>query len=120
LTCEFSGIEILVPGNIEPGAQEELLRKNDFSEIDIVKVPHHGSKYQVMALFSSAEQFLISVGPNSCGHLNDKLVRELESIGIVQRTDNFGSIAIGWSGSQEKPVSSSRRLGKEWWKIIWH
>lgn len=120
IRVELSGIEILITGDIEPGAQEELLRKNDFSEIDIVKVPHHGSKHQVMDLFSSAEQFLISVGPNSYGHPNDELVRELESIGIVQRTDNFGSIAIGWSGSQEKPVFSSRRLGKEWWKIIWH
>lgn len=30
-----------------------------------------------------------------------------------------GSIAISWSGNQDKPVFSSRRLGKEWWKISW-
>lgn len=120
IRVELSGIQILVTGDIEPGAQEELLRKNDLSEIDILKVPHHGSKHQVMNLFSFAKQFLISVGPNSYGHPDAVLVQELESIGKVERTDNFGSVAINWSGSEEKPVFSSRRLGKEWWRISWH
>ncbi|HEY9275718.1 MAG: hypothetical protein RLY74_342 [Actinomycetota bacterium] len=119
IKAEHLGVEILITGDIEPGAQEELLRNNDLSRIDIVKVPHHGSKYQSMNLFSSAKRFLISVGPNSYGHPNPDLLRALESIGEVERTDDFGSIAISWSGSEEKPVFSSRRLGKEWWQISW-
>ena len=119
IRADLSGIEILITGDIEPGAQEALLRENDFSEIDIIKVPHHGSKYQVINLFQSAKRFLISVGTNSYGHPDLELIRQLQSIGVVERTDNSGSIAISWSDNQDKPVFSSRRLGKEWWKISW-
>ena len=119
IRADLSGIEILITGDIEPGAQEALLRENDFSAIDIIKVPHHGSKYQVINLFQSAKRFLISVGTNSYGHPDHELIRQLQSIGVVERTDISGSIAISWSGNQDKPVFSSRRLGKEWWKISW-
>ena len=116
---EIDGVRILVTGDIEPGVQRELL--DESLGIDVIKVPHHGSKYQELDFFNGARVFLVSVGRNSYGHPDIGLISRLERLGRVFRSDLDGSIALSWSrAASEKPIFSARLLGKEWWRIAWH
>ena len=116
---ELDGVRALITGDIEPGAQSEIL--DGLSKIDVIKVPHHGSKYQELELFNGASVFLVSVGENSYGHPDIGLISSLESLGSVFRSDLDGSIALSWrSDAYGKPIFSARLLGKEWWRISWH
>ena len=115
---EFSGKKLLVTGDIEPGAQEILLK--DLPNVDVIKVPHHGSKFQDIRLFSSGELFLVSVGENSYGHPNEGLISHLEKLGRVFRTDQDGAISLAWQERHGDEIVSARLLGKEWWRISWH
>ena len=112
-------VRILITGDIEPGAQRELIQ--DLAEIDVIKVPHHGSRYQELRLFDGASIFLVSVGKNSYGHPDIGLISSLEQIGRVFRSDLEGAIALSWRADPTtEPIFSARLLGKEWWRISWH
>ena len=116
---EIEQVRILVTGDIEPGAQRELL--GELKEIDVIKVPHHGSKHQEPKIFEGASIFFVSVGRNSYGHPDNGLISSLESKGSVFRSDLDGAIALSWKlDSFARPIFSTRRLGKEWWRISWH
>lgn len=115
---EVEGRRLLVTGDIEPGSQAEILEA--LPELDFIKVPHHGSRFQNLDLFRGAELFLISVGKNSYGHPDSGLIAHLEELGQVFRTDLDGAIAIRWNGTDSAKRFSVRRLGKEWWRIAWH
>ena len=112
-------VRILITGDIEPGAQRELL--GELIGIDVIKVPHHGSKHQEPKFFEGASVFLVSVGRNSYGHPDNGLISSLESKGSVFRSDLDGAIALSWQlDDSARPIFSARRLGKEWWRISWH
>jgi competence protein ComEC len=116
---EIEKVRILITGDIEPGAQIELL--DELDEIDVIKVPHHGSRHQEPRLFEGASIFFISVGRNSYGHPDNGLISSLENKGSVFRSDLDGAIALSWQiDSSARPIFSARRLGKEWWRISWH
>lgn len=116
---EIEQVRILVTGDIEPGVQRELL--GELKEIDVIKVPHHGSKHQEPKIFEGASIFFVSVGRNSYGHPDNGLISSLESKGSVFRSDLDGAIALSWKlDSFARPIFSTRRLGKEWWRLSWH
>lgn len=125
----ISGVRVLITGDIEPGVQREIARLYDLSSVSILKVAHHGSRYQ-------AEEFLREVAPaislisvgadNPYGHPALDTIQALELDGShVYRTDRDGAIAISWRGgrgseeSQDKYVFSAKREGKEWWTLRW-
>ena len=118
---EIEGRELLVTGDIEPGAQSELLKNfaTQLKRVDLIKVPHHGSKHQEMQLFEAASVYLISVGQNSYGHPDKGLVGQLGQRGRVFRTDRDGQISLNWKEGHSEPIFSARTLGKEWWRISW-
>ncbi len=115
---EIEDKKLLVTGDIEPGAQGELIEA--LPDLDFIKVPHHGSRFQNPELFREAELFLVSVGMNSYGHPDGGLISHLENLGRVFRTDRDGAIAIGWKSDNPEREISVRNLGKEWWRISWH
>ncbi len=117
--AKVDDLQILITGDIEPAAQSEVLKSFAELDLDIIKVPHHGSKYQVMELFDSAELFLVSVGINSYGHPNPQLMSQLTERGTVHRTDTSGPVAIGLSRKEVDPVFSLRTLRKDWWRFSW-
>ena len=98
LLIKVSGISVLLPGDIEPIAQDEILKINGDLKVEVIKVPHHGSRYQStqFAKATDAELALISVGTeNKYGHPATETVFLYESTGAqVLRTDERGSIAI--------------------------
>lgn len=78
--------------------QAELVRQTPLSDIDVVKVAHHGSRDQDPALIDSvsATWGLVSVGAaNRYGHPNEATLSSLARAGTrTLRTDLYGSIAL--------------------------
>ena len=119
------GVGILVTGDVEPDAQDEILKSNKVDGVEIIKVPHHGSRFQSKEFLSGtgARFALISVGKgNSYGHPSDVTLQELVSSGArVFRTDRDGAISLEWHQDEghRKYVFSARTSGRKWWRIQW-
>jgi len=96
LLVEVAGTSVLLTGDIEPEAQRAIL--GEVPRVDIVKVPHHGSRLQLQefADAASAPVALISVGEgNDYGHPAQEALDLYGSRGaIVLRTDLLGDVAI--------------------------
>jgi len=93
----FGNFDVFLSGDIGFDTEKKL-SLNSLPLIEILKVPHHGSRY------SSSEDFLakvnpdlavISVGRNSFGHPTDEVLERLAGAGAkVLRTDQDGEIEI--------------------------
>ncbi len=95
------GITLLLAGDVEPPAQSALLREG-LPPVDVLKVPHHGSRYQDARLLGGvgARVALVSVGAgNDYGHPAASTLDALESSGsLVRRTDEDGDVAVVSTG----------------------
>lgn len=98
LSLNYNGYEILLTGDIEKEAEFMLLDKIA-SNIDLLKVAHHGSNT------SSTDEFLqvikpknsiISVGrANQFNHPSDELINRLNNLNSsIYRTDEMGLIKV--------------------------
>jgi len=69
------------------------------SDVDVLKVGHHGSKTSTSQAFLASalpEVAVISVGGNSYGHPHPEVLSRLERLGSkILRTDQAGDIV--WS-----------------------
>ncbi len=92
------GVTFLLGGDIEPEGQERLASALPGLHVDVLKVPHHGSRYQDLPFLQSlgARLAVISVGvDNDYGHPAPATVDGLEATGErVLRTDEDGDVAI--------------------------
>jgi competence protein ComEC len=104
LAVEVNGISILLAGDIEPPAQEKIARDLPAIDFDVIKVAHHGSRYQSsdFASWANAEVAFISVGKdNDYGHPAPETISLYELTGSqVFRTDLRGDLAITVQDSQ--------------------
>jgi competence protein ComEC len=93
-----AGIDVLMTGDVEPLAQRAIARAEPELHADVLKVPHHGSRFQEpdWLVRVGAEIALIGVGEgNRHGHPSPDTVRTLEEAGTaVYRTDEDGAIAV--------------------------
>ena len=116
LLIRIGAISLFAAGDIEPPAQSAIVEARGLSDVDILKVAHHGSAYQDARLYTELHPdiALISVGSgNSYGHPADSTVQGLRGIGArVMRTDIDGAISIDAS-------LRIRTNKKAWWKISW-
>jgi competence protein ComEC len=95
-------MQVLALGDIGEDIQERILNQGLIGRIDerkplILKVSHHGSADQSLALHQNLapEVSIISVGENSYGHPDPRLISQLRSLGSkVLRTDQSGMIGI--------------------------
>ncbi len=89
---------VLLTGDVELDAQADLLAAGTDLRADVLKVPHHGSRYD-------AEEFLAAVRPrvaivsvgahNSYGHPHQHVLDALAEAGSrVMRTDLNGDVAV--------------------------
>ncbi len=110
LLVEVAGIRVLLAGDLEPLGQAALAARWDLGDVDVIKVPHHGSRYQDQAWLGSldAEVALVSVGAeNDYGHPAPDTVSLLEGSGAaVWRTDTDGDLAL--TSSTDGPVVTPR------------
>jgi competence protein ComEC len=98
LLVEVGGVRLLLSGDVEPEAQEALARSLPGLHVDVLKVPHHGSRYQDPALLTGlgARLAIVSVGlDNDYGHPAPSTLRLLRGAGMkVERTDEDGDVAV--------------------------
>jgi competence protein ComEC len=98
LLAEVGGLRVLLTGDVEPPGQAALARSLPGLDVDVLKVPHHGSRYQDLAWLRSvgAEVALVSVGAdNDYGHPADAVLEALEGEGAeVARTDQSGDLLV--------------------------
>jgi competence protein ComEC len=109
-------LSIFAGGDIEPAAQEMITTSGYLSQVDVLKVSHHGSAYQYLPMLDllNPKVAIISVGQgNSYGHPDKQFIAELISRNIqVWRTDQSGGISLA-------TPNKIRVTGKEWWQIRW-
>ena len=98
LLAEVRGIRMLLLGDVEVAAQVALRTSLAGPGVDIVKVAHHGSRFQdpALASWTAGRVALISVGEgNRYGHPAPETLRAWEYAGaLVARTDLAGDVAI--------------------------
>ncbi len=96
--AEVQGLRILLPGDVEPEAQRVLERTLPGLRVDVLKVPHHGSRHQETDWLTSlgARLAVVSVGAgNDYGHPAPDLVQVLTAAGMeVRRTDLDGDVVV--------------------------
>jgi competence protein ComEC len=98
MLVEVEGVRILLTGDMEPEAQKAMHRALPSLQVDVLKVPHHGSRYQDPEFLTglSARLALVSVGvDNGYGHPAAETLELLEGSGaLVRRTDESGDVAV--------------------------
>nr|WP_240528498.1 ComEC/Rec2 family competence protein [Streptomyces humi] len=106
LLVRSAGLRMLLLGDLEPPAQQELLRSPAaavLGRVDVLKVAHHGSAFQDPELIRRVAPriALISCGAdNPYGHPAPGTVAGLEALGaVVLRTDRDGALAVTGGGS---------------------
>lgn len=89
---------VVLSGDIELAAQSDLLARDVDLRADVLKVPHHGSRYTRPEFLTAVQPriALVSVGAdNEHGHPSAVTLRTLETAGaLVARTDRGGDLAV--------------------------
>ncbi|GAW49988.1 MULTISPECIES: ComEC/Rec2 family competence protein [unclassified Nocardioides] len=98
LLVEVHGVRMLLTGDVEPEGQEALAAALPGLQVDVLKVPHHGSRYQDEDWLVSlgARVALVSVGAdNDYGHPAPEALAPLAATGArVLRTDLDGDLVV--------------------------
>ncbi|WP_340540351.1 ComEC/Rec2 family competence protein [Nocardioides sp. GXZ039] len=98
LLAEVAGLRILLTGDLEPPGQLALQRAYPGLTVDVLKVPHHGSRFQDVEWLTSlqASLALVSVGAdNDYGHPAPSLLDALAAAGArLARTDRDGDVLV--------------------------
>jgi competence protein ComEC len=97
--AQVEGVTLLLTGDIEPAAQQALLSTPGLPlDVDVLKVPHHGSDEQHPEFLTATSPAvaLVTVGAdNSYGHPGAQTLHHLASLGaVVARTDTDGDTAL--------------------------
>jgi competence protein ComEC len=89
---------MLFTGDIEPAAQSALFAELPPGGIDVMKVPHHGSRFQhpELPIRAPARIALFSVGEgNRYGHPAQETLDAWRHVGaVIGRTDIHGDLAV--------------------------
>jgi competence protein ComEC len=96
--AEVDGVTFALGGDLEEVAQDAVLAQTPVTPVDVVKVPHHGSRYQSAAWATTFRPriALIGVGvDNDYGHPAPSTVEQYRAVGaVVGRTDQDGDLAV--------------------------
>ncbi len=105
---------VLLTGDVELAAQADLLASGTDLRADVLKMPHHGSRYTSVAFLNavSPRAVLVSVGAgNRYRHPDPGLIGGLERAGAaVRRTDLAGDVAVVGSSADLELVSRGSPL----------
>lgn len=99
IKLSFRAFDALLVGDIGFSTEKELIADGVVSDVEVLKVGHHGSKYSSSQSFLEAvkpEAALISAGEkNRFGHPTAETLERLELVGAdVFRTDQAGEIEV--------------------------
>ena len=109
---DAGGDSMLFTGDSEVEAQQVLLDTGVLTDVDVLKMPHHGGDTSLPELFPAVapEVIAISVGqPNPYGHPNPTAMAEAEATGAeIWRTDEHGTLTITWDANGDPEVNGER------------
>lgn len=101
LKLSYGAFDALFPGDADSHVDPDLTKRplNDSDGMEVLKVPHHGSKTGMTDGFlqwlGHLRLAVISVGKNSYGHPAQETITRLEKDGAqVVRTDQEGDIEV--------------------------
>ncbi|MBI2038674.1 MAG: MBL fold metallo-hydrolase [Candidatus Niyogibacteria bacterium] len=105
LRLVYGDTSLLLAGDLTEKGEARLLRSGIFLDSDILKVPHHGSKYSSTNAFLRAvtpEAAIVSVGAkNRYGHPTKEALARLAASGAeLFRTDTDGAVIFESDGEQ--------------------
>ncbi len=108
-------LEALFTGDIGAKTEKMLCKEFDNWDIDVLKVPHHGSRYASSVEFleeTKPEFAIIQVGRNTYGHPHDEARYRLFDIGAhVLRNDYDGTIQLRyWNNDIRLYATRSNKL----------
>ncbi|WP_019851246.1 DNA internalization-related competence protein ComEC/Rec2 [Desulfitobacterium sp. PCE1] len=93
-----AGQSVLLTGDMEEEQMEEICRSGQNFEADLLKIPHHGSRYSLMTEMLdriNPRAVVIPVGKNSFGHPSPQVLEYWGERQVpVYRTDEDGTIQI--------------------------
>ena len=103
MMAQRAAIRILMTGDVETEAQQQLLNAGPDLAADVLKVPHHGSSKDLPSFLRaiSPEVAVIGVGrDNDYGHPSPRTLEELRAVGTgaILRTDTEGDVAVSLVG----------------------
>jgi competence protein ComEC len=98
ILLEYGDASVLFTGDMEGSVEYYLTGRIGRGEVDILKVPHHGSNTSSTEPFLDAvspEAGVIQVGTNLFGHPSPQVLDRLEQRGAeVYRNDNQGAVMM--------------------------
>lgn len=98
ITTEGGNVRLLLSGDVEPEAQAGLMSSVSDPNVDVAKVPHHGSANQHPGFpaWAAAQWAVVSCGVgNDYGHPADSTLRDWQATGATTvRTDLQGDVFI--------------------------
>lgn len=104
----FGDFDALFTGDIGPDVMDEVIATGKVSDVEYLKVPHHGSKNgltEKLLETSTPEVAVISVGKNQWGHPHKEVLDMLGSIkATILRTDEAGDVVIVTDGTNFEVV----------------
>ena len=103
MMAQRAGIRMLMTGDVETEAQQQLLNARTDLAADVLKVPHHGSSKDLPSFLRaiSPEVAVIGVGKdNDYGHPSPRTLDALWAVGTsaILRTDTEGDVEVSLVG----------------------
>ena len=114
----YHNVSFLFTGDAGFPEERALMAAGADLRSDVLKVPHHGSRYASSAAFLAKvrpEVSVVEVGENNYGHPSPKTLARYQKIGsVVYRTDLNGNIVVTTDGNSftvkpEHPSSPGSR-----------
>jgi len=100
LKLSFGTFDALLTGDIGTQTENQI----DLSDVEVLKVAHHGSKYSTSEEFLQQiqpEMAIISVGKNRFGHPTEEVIERISELEIkLLRTDQVGEIEVVSDGKE--------------------
>ena len=119
---DYGDFSILLSGDAEEQTEHRMLTKDLNLQTDILKVPHHGSKYSTTADFLQRVKpgvAIISCGEwNRYGHPAQAVLDRLKAAGVkVYRTDLQGEITITSRGKESDfKITTAKEAKSDLWE----
>ncbi len=122
LLIQFRGDKILLPGDIESGAEAELLETapHQLTSIKLLVAPHHGSKTSSSWPFlkhATPQYVVFSAGyKHHFGHPNQAVVQRYRALGTQTfETALSGAITFRWDQNGKLQISRARDGYRHYW-----
>ncbi len=105
LRIDYKKFSMLLTADVEREAEEYLLKRGAALDVDVLKVPHHGSRFSSTAGFIAATSpaaAVFSAGYlNGFGHPHRQAVEKYRGAGAqIWRTDRDGAVFIETDGEE--------------------